>query len=176
VILKEKYKADDSRLLYANLQISRKFAKIREKGGKKVKDNETKQQFIELRAKGFSFDKIADDLDVAKQTLINWSKEFEGEIARLEALELEALYEKYHLLKKKRIERVGELLNKVYNELGQRDFTEVETDKLVDLYLRTLTKLKDELVEIDFETVQASMTMGEALKILESDPTVKQFL
>jgi transcriptional regulator len=44
---------------------------------------ESKQRFIELRAKGWSFDKIAKELDKAKQTLINWSKELQDEIANL---------------------------------------------------------------------------------------------
>lgn len=41
---------------------------------------ETKQQFIELRAKGWSFDKIAKKLGKAKQTLIDWSKELDKDI------------------------------------------------------------------------------------------------
>ena len=48
---------------------------------------ETKEKFIELRAKGWSFDKIAKELGKAKQTLINWSKELEDEIDNLKALE-----------------------------------------------------------------------------------------
>ena len=63
-----------------------------------------KENFIELRAKGWSFDKIAKELGKAKQTLIDWSKELEDEIANLKALELEALYEKHYLLKENRIE------------------------------------------------------------------------
>ena len=54
---------------------------------------ETKERFIELRAKGWSFDKIAKELGKAKQTLIDWSKELQDEIANRKALELEALYE-----------------------------------------------------------------------------------
>jgi orotate phosphoribosyltransferase-like protein len=33
-----------------------------------------KQQFIELRAKGYSFQKISDELKISKPTLIEWSK------------------------------------------------------------------------------------------------------
>ena len=53
---------------------------------------EIKQQFIQLRAKGYSFDKIAKELGKAKQTLIDWSKEFQEEIANVKASELESLY------------------------------------------------------------------------------------
>jgi len=39
-----------------------------------MKDQQTKEKFIELRAKGLSFDKISRELRISKQTLINWSK------------------------------------------------------------------------------------------------------
>jgi len=42
---------------------------------------ETKHQFIKLRAKGYSFDKIAEELGKAKQTLIGWSKDLDLVIA-----------------------------------------------------------------------------------------------
>lgn len=62
---------------------------------------ETKERFIELRAKGWSFDKIAKEIGKAKQTLIDWSKELQDEIANRKALELEALYETYYLQREK---------------------------------------------------------------------------
>lgn len=39
-----------------------------------MKDQETKERFIELRAKGLSFDKISKELKVSKQILIDWSR------------------------------------------------------------------------------------------------------
>ena len=59
-----------------------------------MKPIETKHNFIKLRAKGNSFDKIAKELGVAKQTLIDWSKEFEEEIANLKAIELTDMEER----------------------------------------------------------------------------------
>ena len=76
-----------------------------------MKDNETKEKFIELRAKGYSFDKISSELKVCKQTLIYWSRDFEEEIGNLKAIELEALQEQYFMTKKQRIEKLGETLN-----------------------------------------------------------------
>ena len=52
---------------------------------------ELKSQFVELRAKGWSYVKIARKLKVSKNTLANWGAELEGEIASLKAMELEAL-------------------------------------------------------------------------------------
>jgi transposase len=63
---------------------------------------EQKAQFIELRAKGLSYAAIAKKLKVAKATLANWNAELEAEIASLKAMEIEALYEEYGLLKESR--------------------------------------------------------------------------
>ncbi len=46
-----------------------------------MKDQQTVQQFIELRARGISFAKIAQQLGVAKSTLVNWSREHQHLIA-----------------------------------------------------------------------------------------------
>ena len=64
-----------------------------------AKDNETKDKFIEMRAKGLSYDKISKQLKVAKSTLISWSKEFELEIKNFRNIEPEALNEKFMLSK-----------------------------------------------------------------------------
>lgn len=113
---------------------------------------EEKEKFIELRAKGWSFDKIAKELGKAKQTLINWSKELEDEIANLKALELEALYEKHYLLKENRIETFGVLLRKLKDEAMSRDLSEVPTDKLLDLLLKYENQLKDEIITPIYKT------------------------
>ena len=56
-----------------------------------MKEQEIKTGFVELRAKGWSYDRIAQELKVSKQTLIIWSKELACEIANLKAIELETL-------------------------------------------------------------------------------------
>ena len=48
---------------------------------------ERKRQFVELRAKGCSYAKIADELGVSKGTLARWNAELESDIARLKAIE-----------------------------------------------------------------------------------------
>ena len=113
---------------------------------------ETKEKFIELRAKGWSFDKIAKELGKAKQTLIDWSKELQDEIANRKALELEALYEKHYLLKENRIETFGVLLKKLKDEAMSRDLSDVPTDKLLDLLLKYENQLKDEIITPIYKT------------------------
>lgn len=116
-----------------------------------MKDEKTKEQFVELRAQGLSFEKIAKELKVSKQTLINWSKEPEFEIANLRAIELEALQEKYYLTKKKRIELFGEKLKVIKEELEERDLSDISTERLFDLLQKYATALKQEEVGIVFK-------------------------
>ena len=115
-------------------------------------DSKTRERFIELRAKGLSFDKIAKDLGKAKQTLIDWSKDYQEEIANLKALELETLYEKYYLQKEARLKTFGEMLNKIKTEIETRDLSEVPTARLLDLLLRYDSQVKEELVEPVFSS------------------------
>lgn len=113
---------------------------------------EVKERFIQLRAKGWSFEKIAKEMDKAKQTLINWSKELQEEIANRKALELESLYESYYLLKENRLQSFGTMLGKIKTEIENRDLSEVSTDKLLDLYLKFETQIKDELIEPQYRS------------------------
>lgn len=135
---------------------------------------DTKERFIELRAKGYSFDKIAQELGKAKQTLIDWSKELEEEIANLKALELEALYEKYYLLKEAKIKKYGAILSKITDELESRDFTDVRTGRLLELYLLYFERLSEEVVAPNFKSSQEITEEREDKKLLEELTSTKQ--
>lgn len=110
--------------------------------------------FIELRAKGLSFDKIAKKLNVSKPTLIKLSKEFEHEISNLKTIELESLYEKYYMKKENRITLFGEILKKINDELQTRDLSKIPTEKLFDLMIKYSKYLKDEKNEMIFREVR----------------------
>jgi transcriptional regulator len=111
-----------------------------------------KERFIELRARGWSFDKISKELGKAKQTLIDWSKDLEEEIANCKALELEALYERYYLLKEAKIQKYGAILEKITNELEERDFNKVNTARLLELYLLYFERLSQEVTAPKFKS------------------------
>jgi len=133
----------------------------------------TKEKFIELRAKGYSFDKIAKETGKAKQTLIDWSKNFQEEIANLKAIELEALYEKYYLLKENRVKTFGEVLSKLRSEIEKRDLSEVATDKLLELFLKYETQVKEEIVEPIYKTsseIEEEIAERELLDYLTASP------
>lgn len=108
---------------------------------------ECKTKFVELRAQGFSLRNCAKQLKKSPATLSNWDRELEGEIARLKAVEMEALYEQYGLVKKKRIEMVGAQIVAITDELKGRKLSDIETDKLLDMLLRYLNQADREYVE-----------------------------
>jgi|UniRef100_UPI004048B52C IS30 family transposase len=113
---------------------------------------ETKRRFIELRAKGYSFDKIAKELGKAKQTLLDWSRDLDQEIAQAKALELDSLYESYSLYKEARLKTLGEILSKLKKEVDNRDLTDLPTDRLLDLFLKYEGVVKESLVEPVFKS------------------------
>jgi len=134
---------------------------------------EQKEKFIELRAKGYSFDKIAKELGRAKQTLIDWSKELEEEIANHKALELEALYEKYYLHKETRLQTFGELLGKIKKEIEKRNLSDVSTEKLLELYLKYQAQAKEEVTDPVFKSSKEVEDERADKELLDELTTVK---
>jgi transcriptional regulator len=108
---------------------------------------EQKQQFISIRAKGYSLTKIAKELGKCRQTLSNWNSELQEEIENAKAIELEALFEECFVIKEHRIRSLASVLKKVEKELLSRDFKAVADEKLVDLKLKISQQLKEEYFE-----------------------------
>jgi len=108
---------------------------------------EVKSQFIELRAKGWSYLKIARKLKVSKNTLASWGAELEGDIASLRAVEMEALHEKYYMTKEARIQLLGEQLKEIKAELKRRGLEAVSTEKLLEMELKYYQAIQAEYVE-----------------------------
>ncbi len=85
-----------------------------------MKKNEEKEKFIELRAQGWSFSRIAEQTGVSKPILIKWNAEFSKEISNHRFLVSEAVLEKYRLMKVGRLEIFANVLNEALQELQQR--------------------------------------------------------
>ncbi|MGM0806471.1 MAG: hypothetical protein ACQET8_17150 [Bacillota bacterium] len=138
-----------------------------------MKDIEMKKQFVALRAKGFSFSKIAEKLKVSKVTLIDWSKYLEKEILNLKAIEMEELQQMYYVQKQQRIEQYGIQLKQIAKELERRDLSDMPTDKLLELKLKYLDYLKREEIELSFQVEEQKnlndifVDMDKSIKILK---------
>lgn len=109
-----------------------------------------KNKFVELRAKGYSFSKIADETGVSKPTLIQWSQDgaVSREIHNLRTLHIDELQEKYAMTKRHRITVFGEVLNKAKTELENRDLSDLPTDKLITLVMKLSDTLRQDETEL----------------------------
>ena len=113
-----------------------------------VGKTELKHDFIEMRAKGYSYRKIAKKLGVSIGTLSSWRQELEGEIATLKAEELDALYERYYMTKQQKITQLGRQLKHIQKELRSRDYSDIPTEKLLDMELKVYQALEEEKVDV----------------------------
>ena len=98
---------------------------------------EKQAKFIELRGKGMSFQKIAEEIGVSKPTLIKWNGELLEQVKEAQYMEFENLVEEYGLFRKKRFEIYCKALNSALKEFQSRaekgELKEVPTDKLLNL-------------------------------------------
>lgn len=110
-----------------------------------------KQQFVELRARGYSFNKIAEELGISKPTLIGWSQEEQTnkDIQNQRTLAIDELQEKYLMTKRHRIAVFGEVLNRAKTELDGRDLSTLSTDKLITLVIKLSDTLKQDETELE---------------------------
>ncbi len=106
--------------------------------------DEKKERFIELRIKGETFESIAKELEVSKQTLINWSKEHEVNetITTAKLMKYQNILKVQELNGEAQIEYYSKLINKCKKELFRRDLSEMTPDKLLNLILRASEELK----------------------------------
>lgn len=98
-----------------------------------MKDPALKDEFIELRAQGMSFALIAERLDVAKSTLIAWSKEAENDISNLRQIYAEAMREKYRMGAERRVKLFAKQLDLMETEIAKRDLSSIPTERLFDI-------------------------------------------
>jgi hypothetical protein len=96
-------------------------------------DTDTKGQFIELRAKGWSLARIAERLKVAQRTLVDWNRQEQEQIRGLRAIELEALREKILATREKELTRLKQELDRLDAQLAKRTVEFVSTENLYRL-------------------------------------------
>lgn len=116
-----------------------------------LKDVDLKEKFVTMRAKNISFEKIAEELGVNKNTLVTWSRHLETQIANLKAIELDKLQTMYLVAKEERIRVFGKKLQEILQELEGRDLSEVPTEALFSLALKYGELLKKEEVKLKLE-------------------------
>jgi hypothetical protein len=96
-------------------------------------DTETKSEFLELRAKGWSLSRIAERLKVAQRTLIDWNRQEHEQIRVLRAIECEALQEKILATHEHELVRLQSELDRLEAELATRTVHYISTENLYRL-------------------------------------------
>lgn len=121
---------------------------------------QTVDQFIELRSQGASYSQISKLLGVTKSTMIQWAREHNETINNLRAMDFADISEKHYLVKKKRVELLGETLTRIKDELGKRDLAEIPTEKLLKCQMDCLILLKQEEVRAVFTGKEESLLVS----------------
>jgi len=120
-----------------------------------MKDIKVKEKFIELRAGGLSFDRIAQELETSKPTLMKWAKEFENEISELMFIAFESLLERYKMLRVERVRCYGEQLKLIRDALKKSELKGVPA-ALED-------RIKGEMRDISHASVETKSSFDELI-------------
>jgi len=92
-------------------------------------DEKTVQRFIDLRVQGWSFARLAAELNVSKPTLIAWSRKHQHTIANLVAIEREERLNQLLATSEERLRRLGAELRIAEAELAKRDLASLSTGR-----------------------------------------------
>lgn len=117
-----------------------------------MKDSEAKLRFIELRARGASYDSIAVELKKSKSTLVQWSRELEKEIQNQEFFEYQLLLEQHKLTKKARTEYLCEMIGKINDTLKTIDISKLTVKELITLLDKYEKDLNNNLSGVLYHT------------------------
>lgn len=113
-------------------------------------DSEKRIRFVELRGVGMSYVKISKEIEVNKNTLVKWSKEYSKDIMNAKALEFEGIREEYLLGREHRTRVLGTQLNKITQEILNRDFSEVQTWRLFKMQRIVTLEIEKDAGNIEF--------------------------
>jgi hypothetical protein len=105
-------------------------------------DTDTKSQFLELRAKGWSLSRIAEQLKVSQRTLVDWNRQEHEQIRTLRAIEWEALQEKILATREQELVRLKKELDRLEAELDKRTVEYVSTENLYRLLALVRTEIR----------------------------------
>jgi hypothetical protein len=131
-------------------------------------DTAKTNQILELRAKGYSFARIASTMGIGKQTAVDVCKENEEKVAALAALEFEELYETLKISAQERIRSHAAVLEKIRQEIDERDLSDVPTEKLIDLFMKESAALREEMIVPHFSSTDEQERDKEDRLLLDS--------
>jgi transposase len=126
-----------------------------------MKDSETIARFILLRSQGWSFNRIAAELNVSKPTLIKWSRQHQFDIANLRATETEALAERVFRQRHERWELLARQLKRIEDEIEKRGLDEIPVARLHCLAAGLRAEIKHEVGTVHFSETNSRIPSEE---------------
>lgn len=130
-------------------------------------DIDKKNGIITLRAKGYSYASIASKIGVSKQTAVDVCEQYREEVAALHALALDELYSKEKITSEERIKAHSELLRRIRKEIASRELTDISTDKLIELFIKETSALREELIKPHFKSSKEQESDRKERELLE---------
>lgn len=112
-----------------------------------MKSTDKKAEFIELRAKGESYSKIASQLHISKSTCSSWERDLAERIAEQKEARLSELYTMYGMDKEARIKRLGDTLEDIDRALTKKNLEDLPADILLKYKLQYEQELREEYSE-----------------------------
>lgn len=107
-----------------------------------MRDLNTIQKFIELRAKNNTLEKIALELKVSIRTLVNWNKKYLKDILFQKQLEIDRLKEKYHISDLQNLEFYSKIIEKCEEALLADNYKGMLRIDLARIYKTILNRIQ----------------------------------
>ena len=117
-----------------------------------MKDQETKQRFIQLRAEGHSYENIANELNVSKKTLLKWGHDFAQDINNMQYFIYQNMLEQFKMTKQEQIFNWFQEIKKIDDALEKKDYNELSKKDLIILKEKFENKILKEIGDITYDT------------------------
>jgi len=114
------------------------------------------EKFIELRARGQSFEKISQALSVSKPVLLKWEVQYASQVEESQFFELQAVLEHCQVMRQARVEAFSSLLGAALQELKARiepesyDLQKMPLEKLLAMALILEERLSRETQKVKY--------------------------
>lgn len=131
-----------------------------------MKDQETIDKFIQLRAEGKSFDKIAKLIKVSKPTLLSWQKKYQNAIDDLKFIRYESILEKQKVTQEERVTRLAKELSHAWEVFEKKDYENLSKRELLLMIMRLERGLREETAMLNSTIKKSSEEEEEEPKIL----------
>ena len=113
-------------------------------------DNATKDKFIELRAAGWSYTRIAEELKIDRKTVFRWNRLFGARIENYRQLHLEDLQQKLMGSHLQRFSELVEEYQRYHNALKARNPDRIPQHTLFHMTSRLRDRIEKQMIAPKF--------------------------